>query len=51
MVGVVVLVVQVVVVVLGKVVSVLDIRAAAMEVVQVHHVGLVVLRLVVENGG
>lgn len=48
---VVVLVVQVMVVVWGKVVSVLDIRAAAMNVVHVHHVRLVVLRLVVEDGG
>lgn len=48
---VVVLVVQVMVVVLGKVMSVLDVRAAAVNVVHVHHVRLVVLRLVVEDGG
>lgn len=46
-----VLVVQVVVVVLGKVVSVLDVRAAAVHVVHVHDVRLAVLRVVVEDGG
>lgn len=46
-----VLVVQVVVVVLGKVVSVLDVRAAAAHVVHVHDVRLAVLRVVVEDGG
>lgn len=48
---VVVLMVQVVVVVLGKVVSVLHVRAAAVSVVHVHHVMLGVLRVVVEDGG
>lgn len=48
---VVLLVVQVMVMVLGKVVSVLDIRATAVNVVHVHHVRLVVLWLVVEDGG
>lgn len=48
---VVVLLVQVMVVVLGKVMGVLDVRAAAVEVVHVHHVRLAVLRLVVEDGG
>lgn len=47
---VVLLVVQVMVMVRGKVVRVLDIRAAAVKVVHVHYVGLVVLRVVVENG-
>lgn len=48
---VVVLMVQVVVVVLGEVVSVLHVRAAAVSVVHVHHVMLGVLRVVVEDGG
>lgn len=48
---VVLLVVQVMVMVRGKVVGVLDVRAAAVNVVHVHHVRLVVLRLVVEDGG
>lgn len=49
---VVLLVVQVMVMVLGEVMGVLDIRAAAVNVVHVHHVRLVVLRLVVvEDGG
>lgn len=48
---VVVLVVQVVVVVLGEVVSVLDVRAAAVHVVHVHDVWLAVLRVVVQDGG
>lgn len=46
-----VLVVQVVVVVLGEVVSMLDVRAAAVHVVHVHDVRLAVLRVVVEDGG
>lgn len=46
-----VLVVQVVVVMLGEVVSVLHVRAAAMHVVHVHDMRLVVLRVVVEDGG
>lgn len=46
-----VLVVQVVVVVLGEVVTVLDVRAAAVHVVHVHDVRLAVLRVVVEDGG
>lgn len=46
-----VLMVQVVVVVLGEVVSVLHVRAAAVSVVHVHHVMLGVLRVVVEDGG
>lgn len=48
---VVVLMVQVVVVVLGEVVSVLHVRTAAVSVVHVHHVMLGVLRVVVEDGG
>lgn len=53
MVGVVlvVLVVQLMVVVLGKVMRVLDVRPAAVDVVHVHYVRLVVLRLAVEDGG
>lgn len=43
------LVVQVVVVVLGEVVRVLHVRAAAM--VHVHYMWLTVLRMVVEDGG
>lgn len=39
------------VMVLGKVVSVLDVWATAVNVVHVHHVRLVVLWLVVEDGG
>lgn len=46
-----VLVVQVVVVVLGEVVSVLDVRAAAVHVVHVQDVRLAVLGVVVEDGG
>lgn len=46
-----VLVVQVVVVVLGEVVSVLDVRAPAVHVVHVHDVRLAVLGVVVEDGG
>ena len=46
-----VLMVQVVVVVLGKVVGVLHVRAAAVHVVHVHDMRLVVLRVVVEDGG
>lgn len=45
------MVVQMVVVVLGEVVSVLDVRAAAVHVVHVHDVRLAVLRVVVEDGG
>lgn len=48
---VVVLMVQVVVVVLGEVVSMLHVRAATVSVVHVHHVMLGVLRVVVEDGG
>lgn len=46
-----VLVVQVVVVVLGEVMSVLDVRASAVHVVHVHDVRLAVLGVVVEDGG
>lgn len=45
------LVVQVVVVVLGEVMSVLDVRAAAVHVVHVHDMRLAVLWVVVEDGG
>lgn len=45
------LVVQVMVMVLGEVMGVLDIRAPAVRVVHVHHVRLAVRRLVVEDGG
>lgn len=45
------LVVQVVVVVLGEVVSVLHVGAAAVSVVHVHDVMLAVLRVVVKDGG
>lgn len=45
------LMVQVMVMGLGEMVSVLDVRATAMHVVHVHDMRLAVLRLVVENGG
>lgn len=45
------LMVQVMVMGLGEMVSVLDVRAAAMHVVHVHDMWLVVLWLVVEDGG